>query len=522
MKPTPTPTRRTRRRLLARATAVAATVAAAALATGCAVVPEPWTQDQLRERAETNRRAIVEDEVPVTGTIGLHEAMARALKHNLDYRVAMLEEAVRSRELDRAGIDMLPKLVANAGWTSRDNDSGGRSRSLLTGRESLEPSTSSERSNLAADLSVGWDVLDFGLSYVRAQQAADQVMVALENRRRIANRLIEDVRTAYWRAVGAERLAGRLDRLGREVDAALADSRELETRRNAAPLLSLNYQRELIDAQRQILSLRRELHVAKAQLSALMNLAPGSNFSLRIPERHGAAAALCMAPEQMMLQALSNRSELREIAYRMRINDREGQAAWLRRLPSLRAFLGIHYDSNDYLYNNHRVGHGVRASWNLIDTFRYPSDRRVIDAQATWLGERERALTMAVMTQVHVSRAQYDFARVALDAADRYAKVQTRITDQVGAAFKASQESRQRLIREELNALLADLKHDIAYAEMQGAFANFYSAIGLDSFDPDVTSRESIPQLASALEKLWAQRQDMSFVLGPGEGRACP
>ena len=78
------------------------------------------------------------------------------------------------------------------------------------GEQSLTSSTSSERDVRTSDIRFSWHILDFGLSYIRAKQAADKVLIAEETRRRVVNRMVENVRTAYWRAVAATRLMSRL------------------------------------------------------------------------------------------------------------------------------------------------------------------------------------------------------------------------------------------------------------------------------------------------------------------------
>ena len=504
MKTRSSPVARAARRRLLLAGAAGGTLAAS----GCAILPSPLGSAEMEPRIQNAMRRLMQMNEPVTGPISLYEAMARALKFNLDYRVAMMEEAVRGRETDRARMDMLPQLVANAGYQNRDNDAGGSSRSLLTGRQSLEPSTSVERETVSADLGLSWDLLDFGLSYARARQAADNRLISLENRRKVANRMIEDVRTAYWRAVTAHRLLDKLQQLSNSVEVSLADSVELEQRRLADPLAALSYQRELLEVQRQVQGLQRELVIAKTQLAALMNLRPGTAFELVVPARRSAAPELCAGPDALVRTALGNRPELREIAYRIRMNELEGEAAWLRLLPSLKGFFGFNYDSNDYLYNQNWVGWGMRTSWNVMNLFRYPVDKDVVRVQGEWLSEREQALTMTVFVQVHVSRAQLSFARQSLQTAARYADVQDRLLELTRVARQANRESAQKLIREELNSLLAEVRFDLAYADVQNAYANLYSAIGLDSFTPDITGQESVPDLSAALRHLWEQRRD--------------
>ncbi|WP_298686084.1 TolC family protein [uncultured Sphingomonas sp.] len=209
-------------------------LALAGLLAGCAVTPKPLTAAELSKTADQNRVQVTANQEPVTAPIDLYEAMARALKYNLDYRVGLMQQAVKSRELNLATYDMLPQIVANASYYGRSNEAGASSLSLLSGTQSLEPSTSSQKNVFSGDLTASWDILDFGLSYVRAQQKADAVMVAVEERRKVSNRIIEDVRTAYYRAVSAQRLLDQLTSLQTSISTTLDNSEKLARRRTAA------------------------------------------------------------------------------------------------------------------------------------------------------------------------------------------------------------------------------------------------------------------------------------------------
>lgn len=472
----------------------------------CAVTPKPLTQTDLSASAERLQREVAADQEPISGSVDLYEAMARALKYNLDYKVAMMEEALKAREADLTRYDMLPQLVANAGYAGRDSFAGARSLSLISGRQSLEPSTSAEKDIFAADLSLSWDVLDFGLSKIRAEQAADQTLISQERRRKVAGRVIEEVRTAYWRAISAQRLLDKLNELEGSVEQTLDNSERLAGRRLSAPLTALTYQRELIDIQTNIRQLQRELVIAKSQLAALMNLKPGTDFDLVMPNRGAPMPAVNSTAEDMMMSALRNRSELREVAYLQRINTKELDAATLSMLPSLRGFVGVNYDSNDFLFNNDWLNYGARASWNLLNVFRLPAQKRAINAESELIRQRELALAMAVMTQVHVARAQFGHRMLELDTASRTHTVQGKILQQIDGGYQAGAMSKQTMLREEMNTLVSEVKYDIAYAEAQNAYANLYAAIGLDSFGPDVSGREDVDTLASSLRQLWDRR----------------
>lgn len=489
-----------------------AAVAATFVLAGCQTAPEPLTEAELNAVADDRfERSVSVDQEAVTGPIDLYEAMARAIKYNLDHRVELKEEALRFEEFELSEYEMLPDLVANANYTGRSNNPGSSSESLTTGLTSLESSRSSRRNVLEADLTLSWDILDFGLSYVRSQQEADEVLIALEQRRSAINRVIEDVRTAYWRAVSAQRLLGRLTDLQSRVSFSLAQSEELAARRVATPLSALTYQRELLTIHRSVQELRRDLSVAKNQLAALMNVPQGQDFDLVVPERTALAAPIVNeSPEELSKLAFRNRPELREITYRQRINEREYDLALLEALPSIRGFLGVNASTNDFLFNQNWVGWGASASWNLINVFRYPQREKTIDAGGELLDTRALALTRAIATQVYVSAAQVAARGDELTTAGKLASVNAQISKQVDARVRAGAEGSREAMREELNAILADLRHDIAFADLQNAFANLYAAIGLDAYAPGLNGDEPVDVMAEALRGLWSDRGDTS------------
>lgn len=60
---------------------------------------------------QQDQRAMRLASEPISAPLTLDEALARALKYNLDRRAKMMEEALALRQLDVSNYDMLPKLV---------------------------------------------------------------------------------------------------------------------------------------------------------------------------------------------------------------------------------------------------------------------------------------------------------------------------------------------------------------------------------------------------------------------------
>lgn len=481
-------------------------VFAATVLAGCSVAPTPLTQEEVREFTNRQLPLIAGRNEPISAKIDLYEALARALKFNLDHRVEMMAVALSMRELDQANADMLPRLVANSVYAGRSNVAASSSQSILTGRQSLEPSTSTDRNTLAADLTFGWNILDFGLSYVRAKQQADKALITEEQRRKAAQRILEDTRTAYWRAISADRLVRETRALEGSVRTALANARALVARGEAPPLPALNYERELIVIRRELQELERNLSVSRAQLAALISVQPDTPFELEVPERPPVPPAPQWQPEEMIRLALENRSEIRQVMYEMRINRSEADAAILSLLPGISIYGGINADTNRYLFNSNWVAWGARASWNLLSIFTYPARRATISAKDELLKERSLAIMLAVMTQVHVSRARVaanaDGYRVASELLD----VQTRILRQTQAEAAADFTGEQSVIRERMNLLAARARQDVAYAELQNAHANLLASLGFDPIGIDIALNRPVAEVARDIRAALAGR----------------
>jgi hypothetical protein len=68
--------------------------------TGCFIKPVPLTVDEVRSRVTEDRAVLTQDQEPLSGPMDLYEAMARALKYNLDARVELMHNMLSQTQLD--------------------------------------------------------------------------------------------------------------------------------------------------------------------------------------------------------------------------------------------------------------------------------------------------------------------------------------------------------------------------------------------------------------------------------------
>ena len=280
--------------------AVLAGATALALLAGCAVRPSPLTEQDTERRVAEDRRTLAANRPALDGPLTLHRAMAYALLFNLESRVRAMEQALALGELEVARLGLLPGLSARYGVTTRSNVRASSSQSVLTGRESLSASTSSDRTTRTGNLTAVWHALDFGVSYYAARQQSDRVLIAHERRRKAVHTVLAEVRRAWWRAVVAKRALRRAGPLMDSVTAALADSARIAELRVRSPLEALRYRRALLQALQALERQRREGRRIGLELAELDRPRPrigvGGRPRRAVPPRPAAGAVAAAAP----------------------------------------------------------------------------------------------------------------------------------------------------------------------------------------------------------------------------------
>lgn len=491
-------------------------VASAFIATGCAVKPVAIPDESHIKRTVEDQRRLFDEQEPVSAPLTLADALARALRYNMDVRVKLMEEASALGQTDLANYELLPKLTAAAGYSWRNNDSFGYGYTP-GGTISTTPSAASERGRSFDSLTFSWNVLDFGLSYLRAKQMADQALIAEERRRKAVQNLVLDVRNAWWRAEAAQRLLPEIDALIGEVDQAAARAKLIETHKLLPPLQIVAYKRSLLDLEQQISLRRQELVQAKLELAQLINLRPGQDFSIALPKFNDPTppdlTANVAALEQL---ALHNRPELREEGYRARITELEGNKQWLSLLPSLSFDVGVNHDSNKYLVNNRWTSAGVNLSWNLLKLTSASSIRQTNEAAAKVDETRRLAQTAAVLGQTRIAAVRYHLLTQELAIWNDAVADDQRIVGYLAASQQVGLETELELIRAKARAMVSRINRDLVFANVQGAVGRLYNSMGIDTVPLEVESR-SPEILASALGESIRQWEARHFAPKPSK-----
>ncbi|ABB23256.1 TolC family protein [Pelodictyon luteolum] len=474
------------------------------LLSSCAVVPKPLDSESNRARLSAGLAETYARQEQLQRSVTLEEAMARAISYNLDSRVRLMQEALAHGELARARWDMLPKLAASAGYSHRSDYPASSSASYSDGEVgavTLSMSTSQDRDLRTADLSVAWNVLDFGVSYFQAKQQADRQLIWRERRRKSVHNLMQEVRLAYWQAAGAARLRSRAMRVLDASERELGRIRRQRELRLTSGLESLRQEKALLEVMRQMQAILDEFAVAKPRLASLMGLPPGSAFELALVDLpDDGLPGMDVPVEEMERVALKYRPELREAAYEERISALEARKAIARLLPGIELSGSKEYNSNSFAAYPNWWGGGMTVSWNLMNIPSAPQRIKTAKAAKTVAEANSLALAMAVLSQVYVSRQQQIAAIRQYSLARQQWDVDEQMLWYVEAGHSLNALSDRELIQTEANAVKAQLGLYVAYASMERAQGNVYASLGLDPF-VDIDARMPVDKLADTIKR---------------------
>lgn len=480
-----------------------ASVAALMLAS-CTVEPEPIGDWERAVRVDQDIREMFQDQRSqrIAKPLTLYDAMARALKYNLNARLKMMQTALATKQFNLTSLDMLPQVSIGAGYSARSNYEAVVSKSMQTGVMSADPEAYSAKSHSIANAQISWNILDFGVSYYQAKQDANNILIAKEQRRKQVQALLQDVRAAYWRALAAERLSSEIDDLMEEATFVLENLRTMDDQKLSASSVLLNYQMGLMETMRDLSEMKKELMLSRETLAALMNLKPGTRYRLVGSEQGNfVLPEIRSSLDRLEWLALMNRPELRQEDYKLQNTRLAAKKALLKLLPGINLSASANYDSDDFLSNNSWLQAAAQLGWNLLNpqqmqkTLAYGEVKEAVD------NLNRQVIAMTVLTQTHVGWGRYQGAKETYQLSVEIADVAQKLAQQASDNAKTDVLAEAEKISSAARALFAKLRMAMNFAELQEATGYVFVTLGLDPLPEDFASND-LGTISRALERV--------------------
>lgn len=486
---------------------IALTFISLAALSGCSVTPERLDANTVLDAALEDRALIARSQEPIEGRLTLHEAMARALKYNLEHRVRLMETALANSNFELAKMDMAPLLQLGAGVNHRSNRNGSSSEDYYTREESLRDSVSEDQTLRTADVRFAWNALDFGVSYLQAKQEANRLLITERNRRKVMLQLMQRVRAAYWRAAVMQHISGSVNTMMADANSALDNLRKVRAEQLRAPLMTLRDYRALLAVVQQLQQMQQSVNAAQVELAMLINMPPGTALELDVADAFPTLPEVQEDLAALELVALQNSGEYVSELYNLRNDQLEARKAFLRLLPSLEFSYGLNYSSNSFLVNDHWQRAGIQVSWDIMRLLSKDKFDAQTEARDDLALARRLVVNMGVVAQTHLSWQEYQNTLARLSRASEMDDIDqeiARLTLHAGAsrALDGAQGIQSRA-----KALNSNLGRMIAYAEAQEAFGTLLQSLGLNPV-PDDYGMHSVDELAAKLKEqmgLWDQ-----------------
>lgn len=495
-------------------------VAGICILSGCAPSTRSLEPDAVRASVSEDLKSVYQH-ADVKESLRLEDALARALRYNLDIRVAELDELIAADDVSLETLNALPTVRAKAQRIGRNNPGGSSSFSLLTGTQSLQPSISTDQYRNTAQLDTELNLLDAGIALGRAKSASDKVLIAQERRRKVYHDVVQDAYTAFWRAAAAQSALPIIDDL-------LAQTKEQISRidqqikESIVPLGEARANKsKLIDRRQQLMGMKQGLLLPEIELKTLIDYPLNQPIKLDLGGKDWLATVASPRIKgdisQLEETAFLNRPEVREEILNKRISLRDIRMSIIETFPGVDLILNFNRDSNSFLANKTWVDGivGLTQSINKIITAPARYDRaKNLDVLAD---RRRQALIAAVITQVHVAKMRFDFLSEAYDESIDADKNAAEILNRAKNFNATGLMSGADLLNARIDAEVSAINRSLAFAGIQDAYGRFITTMGVDLWDAD-SAGLSVPDFARQIKTSLSNENIFLVEPAAGEG----
>lgn len=454
----------------------------------CQITPKPICADEWYDQAQKDICCMFARQEQVAGELDFNQAMARGLQYNLDLRVNSANAAIKTNQLQLAQLALLPEVNGLASNYARDNDNA-TFGSNPDGTPSNVVAFGSDQIINSNRVEIKWNILELGRGYIRAKEEGEKLLIAHEESRKQLQKLVQDLRVAYWRAYNAQQLAQELE----QFQGALFNAKEQLThalKDKTVPKEGLlNFQASLLEGNRRLVQLEDKLNKAELQFKYLINVPVDQCIILKRPPLSLIKIQNLDCVDFRKLDAITlvNRPELRSQNYQRRIADLGTKAAIVQALPGVTFNAGKNFNSNSFLVNSLWNDSLVDASWNVFNLASLPVSMKKARTQIGFETLKLMALSIGALNETRTAVAHYrNLAREA-GIARRQTENAKRMYHLQYSRGQAALASKQQVVLAKLHLLFAKMDEIILLSELTTALGELYLFSGFDVLPPAVT-----------------------------------
>jgi len=464
---------------------------------GCRYQKELGMHSARYEHAVFDLSFFDENTKCITKKLTLDEIIEIAINNDLDLEVKRQRIRVQREIATAEALNMLPDLIFDGEFSKRDNSPAATSLNLEPPHSPLSPpSISSDKTSLFGNVSLIWNLLDFGLSFYTARQTAHQINIDYLEYERAKQNLILRVVRAYWKAASSYNAIITAIPLVQELRA----QRELLKDQisegiylsdiDAYSKLARFYQREIQlkgfndrnDSSDPTQGYEKEYENALADLGSFMGVRPGFHFEVVFDFQDLPFEVVIPSEEELEGMALMYRPELYQNDTQLLITRDDVRKALLQQFPALSFFDTAFYDRNTFLVNHTWLLAGIELTWNLLKTPHYFFEQRRFEKEVGFVKRERLFLSMGIIVQVNLGRILSDQNKEQYLLVRNTSYAQEKLTDIVHRQALLGKKSESDDLNARVDAALAKVNAMKVYAELQNSLETLNNAVGMPRY----------------------------------------
>lgn len=455
----------------------------------CCMSPRPFENQQLYQKAQVEIQQMFDQQPAVCDEIDFKQAMARGLKYNLDNRVKQANIAIKANQMKLAEFAMFPELGLSGSYYNRSNENATYG-SDENGNRTDQIAFGADKTIRSARAAVKWNLIDLGLGYVKAREEGDRLLIAEEESRQLLQKLVQDIKVAYWSAYNAQQMAIELQ----EFHAVLQNTKKTLTRALNDKVIPkdeiLNYKTSLLEGNRRLLQLEDKLEKAQQFFKFLINVPVDQALILKEPPISITEIQNLRGLDFEKLDAITlvNRPELRGQGYQQRIAEFGTKAAILQALPAITLNDGRNYNSNSFLVHNFWTDRSIEASWNIVNLAALPVSLNVAKTKIKFESLKLMAITLGALNESRIAFAHYQNLAKESQVACEQVKTTSKMYKLLHARERSNLGSKNQVVLAKLRMLFAKMDEILLLADLSTALGQLYIASGFDFLPLEATS----------------------------------
>lgn len=426
--------------------------------------------------------AVLTLEAPWSNVVlSLDQIIDLANQRNLDLLVLEQQVLIQDELTGGSVRKWLPQLIWNQELSGRNKNTGSFSQSLDPGVPPAPPSISSQTHVNRFDITLTWNLLDFGISMLRSRQESNKTLILQMGYEKERQKLILEIVKNYWRAVVARYAMRENKVLVERSNALIGAMQKIIDKRLISWADAYKIETDLLKNQPDLYRNEREYYDIIEEMVQQMGLPPGSSFEL--PEEDNLPVYADLLPiEEIEDMAMMYRPELYSGDLQKLVKADDVKIAMLSAIPGLAFFAGDFFDTNKFLIYSHWLSAGLRVSWDIFRVPERMADKAIAELNEDLVVQQRIAFSMGVITQVRIAYLSYYQAIETYMIVRDLAEAKKRLAVATGRGALRGDTTQAMALSYELDALLSETEALRAYGEVMFALERLNNSMGVPRF----------------------------------------